>query len=111
MKKFLLPLLFLPVFAYPQSTKGTFPVVCAGIEEFANALEGFEEIPLLTGLSVREFGSESPVSVGLVVFANGKTGTFTIAEKFDDIICVIAMGENLKPYINQDTPPYQKSKM
>jgi hypothetical protein len=111
MKNLLICLLFLPVFAYSQTIKGSFPVVCADLEEFAKALEDFEEIPLLTGMSVREFENESPFSTALVVFANGKTGTFTIAEKFNDKICIVTMGKNFKPYIDEETPSYKKDGM
>lgn len=110
MKKFLLPLLFFPVFSHAEVIRGTIPIMCTGMKEFVNTMAEFEELPLLTALSNRDFGNETVVPTALVVFVNAKTNTFTIAEKLEDKVCVIAIGENMKPF-EDSVKDYQKSSL
>lgn len=111
MKKFLFSLLFLPVFSHAEVIKGTIPVMCTGVEEFAETMADFQELPLLTGVSSRDFGDGNMIPLSLVIFANGKSGTFTIVEKLEDKVCVISIGEKLQPYRESLKENYQKSGM
>lgn len=111
MKKILLPLLFLPVFSHAEVIRGTIPIMCTGTKEFVNTMAEFEELPLLTGVSSRDFGDGNIVPLSLVIFANGKSGTFTIVEKLEDKVCVISIGEKLQPYRESLKENYQKSGM
>lgn len=99
MEKYLAALLFCVTSAtHAELIKGTIPIICTDVEQFASTMEEFGEVPLLTGLSNRDTGEGLMSPFSMVVFANSKTGTFTIAEKVADMICVIGIGENLKPY-------------
>lgn len=82
--------------------RGTVPVVCSDEQGFADAITQFNEEPFVTALSSRDMGEGLLVPTSLVIFLNPKTGTFTIAEKVADMYCVIAMGENMKPFIEED---------
>lgn len=86
---------------------GSVPVVCAGLEDFAETMHEFGEVPMLTGLSNRDTGNKVMTPFALVVFANPKTGTFTIVEQVADRYCVISLGENLQPYVQENS--YKKS--
>lgn len=99
MEKYLAALLLSVSFSVNANIiRGTVPIVCADEQGFAEAITNFNEEPMLTALSNRDMGEGLLVPTSLVVFINTKTGTFTIAEKIDDKYCVVAMGENMKPY-------------
>ena len=77
-------------------------------KEFVDAVTSFNEEPVLTPRSNRDFGSGLLVPAALVVFLNPKTGTFTIAEKIDGMYCVIAMGENMQPFYSDKQTALRK---
>jgi hypothetical protein len=103
MEKYLAAVLLTIGFSVNAKTiTGTMPVVCADAQGFTDAITEFDELPTLTALSNRDMGEGLLVPVSLVVFLNPKTGTYTIAEKVEDMYCVIAMGENMTPYIDNE---------
>jgi hypothetical protein len=100
MEKYLASFLLVIGFSVNAETiKGTVPVVCADEKTFADTIVEFGEQPVLTALSNRDMGDNLLVPSALVVFLNTKTDTYTIAEKIENMYCVIAMGENMKPYL------------
>jgi hypothetical protein len=76
-----------------------FPIPCTNIKTLAAVLEKFEERAAMTMTTSREVTGriiESPT----ILFVNYKTKTWTLAEKVtDDSYCVIATGDNIKPYV------------
>ena len=86
-----------------QTIKGTMPVICADAKTFVDTIVDFGEEPVLTAQSSRDMGDGMMVPTAMVIFLNTKTGTYTIAEKVDNMYCVIALGENMKPYFDKDT--------
>lgn len=103
MEKYLAALLLMvTVSASAKIIQGTVPIVCADEKEFSEAIASFNEEPILTARSNRDMGGGPLVSAALVVFLNTKTGTFTIAEKVDEMYCIISMGENMKPFYSKD---------
>lgn len=109
MKTIITALLFLiPTIIFAQTDRdlsgtirGAYPVMCVPMEEVAKTIEEFEEEPFITALSHRDTGDGKPVPFAMVIFYNYKTGTFTIGEKIADKICIVAAGENLKPYVEE----------
>lgn len=97
----------LPSFVLSQSAelavKGTIPVICANLEEFASTLEQFNENPFITALSSRDMGDGVLQPTAMVIFYNNETRTFTVAEKIGDYFCVIAVGENMQPYFDENS--------
>ena len=88
--------------------RGAVPIVCTDEAGFVDAITNFDEQPMLTALSNRDMGEGLLVPTSLVVFVNTKTGTFTIAEKIADKYCVVAMGENMKPFVDEEVAkPYK----
>jgi len=85
--------------------QGAVPIVCADEKTFIEAIAIFNEEPFITALSNRDLGNGLLTPAALVVFLNPKTGTFTIAEKVDEMYCVVAMGENMKPYLDKENKP------
>ena len=85
-----------------QVVKGTIPIMCTNLESLAQTLEEYKEVPLLTGLSKRDTGDGALWPFSMVIFANGETGTYTIAEKVENMYCVIGIGENLKPFVDNE---------
>ena len=91
-----------------QVVKGTIPIMCTSLESLAQTLEEYNEVPLLTGLSKRDTGDGTLWPFSMVIFANGETGTYTIAEKVENMYCVIGIGENLQPFVDKETQePYK----
>lgn len=85
-----------------KNIQGSVPIVCADEKEFVEAIVSFDEEPFLTALSKRDMGNGLLTPAALVVFLNPKTGSFTIAEKISDMYCVVAIGENMKPYFDDE---------
>jgi len=103
MEKYLAALLLMvTVSASAKIIQGTVPIVCADEKEFIDTIVSFDEEPFITALSKRDMGNGLLTPTALVVFLNPKTGTFTIAEKVDEMYCIISMGENMKPFIAED---------
>jgi hypothetical protein len=95
-------LLSITTSVYAKNIQGTVPIVCADEKEFIDAIVSFDEEPFITALSKRDMGNGLLTPTALVVFLNPKTGTFTIAEKVDEMYCIISMGENMKPFYSED---------
>lgn len=75
-----------------------FDAVCTDDHTFAQTLMQFGERPLAIAASYRNDGGSS-LSFGAVLFVNPETGTWTMAERVEpNLICVIGMGENFRPY-------------
>jgi hypothetical protein len=107
MEKYLAAILLSASFSVnANAIKGTVPIVCSDEKTFVETMLEFGETPLLTALSNRDMGEGMLVPAALVIFVNPKTNTFTIAEKIADMYCAVAMGENMKPFID-DTTPYK----
>jgi len=96
MKKLLLSVLFLPVFAFAQQQQqpqeiitANKEVTCVDTATLMNALEKseFKEIPYW-------MGTDSDSYWGLVV--NEKTGTWTMIQFTQDLGCIIGSGKNHK---------------
>lgn len=101
MEKYLAALLFcISSATYSQGVLTSVPVICTNLEELADALEKFNEIPILTSMSYRNSSEGNSYEFPSVIFANTKTGTYTIAEQVNDMYCVVSIGENLKPYVD-----------
>ena len=84
-----------------KNIQGSVPIVCADEKEFVEAIVSFDEEPFITALSKRDMGNGLLTPTALVIFLNRKTGSFTVAEKISDMYCVVAMGENMKPYLDE----------
>ena len=109
MEKYLVALLLMTtVSVSAKNIQGSVPIVCADEKEFVDAVTSFNEEPVLTARSNRDLGSGLLVPAALVVFLNRKTGTFTIAEKVDEMYCVIAMGENMQPFYSDEQKASRK---
>jgi len=109
MEKYLIAfLLSVTISANAKNIKGTVPIVCADEKEFVEAIVSFDEEPFITALSKRDLGNGLLTPTSLVIYLNPKTGSFTVAEKISDMYCVVAMGENMKPYLDKENKPSKK---
>jgi len=109
MEKYLAAFLFAVTMSVnAKNIQGTVPIVCADEKEFIGTIVSFDEEPFITALSKRDMGNGLLTPAALVIFLNPKTGSFTIAEKISDMYCVVAMGENMKPYLNEENKPPRK---
>ena len=109
MEKYLIAfLLSVTISANAKNIKGTVPIVCADEKEFVEAIVSFDEEPFITALSKRDLGNGLLTPTSLVIYLNPKTGSFTVAEKISDMYCVVAMGENMKPYLDKENKPSRK---
>jgi hypothetical protein len=85
--------------ALAQNRVMQFAATCVNIETLAELLEEFEEKPAMTMTSIRE-SNDKFANNALVLFINYETKTWTMAERLPgNRYCVIATGENIKPYI------------
>jgi hypothetical protein len=91
-----------------KNIQGSVPIVCADEKEFVEAIVSFDEEPFITALSKRDLGNGLLTPTALVIFLNPKTGSFTVAEKISDMYCVVAMGENMKPYLDEENTAPRK---
>lgn len=109
MEKYLVAfLLMTSVTVSAKNIQGSVPIVCADEKEFIDAIDSFNEEPFITALSKRDLGNGLLTPASLVIFLNSKTGSFTIAEKIDDMYCVVAMGENMQPFYSSDSKTSRK---
>ena len=109
MEKYLVAfLLSVTVSANAKNIQGTVPIVCADEKEFVEAIASFNEEPFITALSKRDMGNGLLTPAALVIFLNPKTGSFTVAEKISDMYCVVAMGENMKPFFSEENKSPRK---
>ena len=84
--------------AFAQNRVMQFPATCVNIETLAELLEEFQEDPAMTMTSIRASGDDFATNA-LVLFINYETKTWTMAERIPgNRYCVIATGENIKPY-------------
>ena len=76
-----------------------FAATCVNIESLADILKEFQEDPAMTMIGIRESNGDF-VNNSLVLFINYETKTWTLAEQTQsNRYCVIATGENIKPYV------------
>jgi hypothetical protein len=109
MEKYIAAFLFAVTMSVNANTiKGTVTIVCANEKEFLETIISFDEEPMLTARSNRDMGNGLLTPTALVVFLNPKTGTFTIAEKVDEMYCVVAMGENMQPFFAKESQHLKK---
>ena len=103
MEKYLAAFLFAATVSVNAKTiQGAVPIVCADEKTFIEAIASFNEEPFITALSKRDMGNGLLTPAALVIFLNPKTGSFTVAEKISDMYCVVAMGENMKPFFSEE---------
>ena len=109
MEKYLAAFLFAATVSVNAKTiQGAVPIVCADEKTFIEAIASFNEEPFITALSKRDMGNGLLTPAALVIFLNPKTGSFTVAEKISDMYCVVAMGENMKPFFSEENKPPRK---
>lgn len=93
---------------YALQTLRQIPVVCMHEIDFALTMETFGEMPLIRGKSVRLSDGSNSVEP-LVVFFNTVSKTWTIGERVsNEVICVVAVGENLEPMNKNGTSIEEK---
>ena len=99
MEKYLAALAFVALPIQAQEVV-TVPIdaYCLSKEHMTEVIMEHEEKAMLTGVSVRSINNKE-IAVPMVVFVNSETKTFTIAEKVNDLYCVVVMGEKLTPYM------------
>jgi hypothetical protein len=91
MKTLLAALLMLPAMAVSQETKRV-DLPCASLDKIVEVTEKYDELPLLRSSSVRD----GAVQV-LVIYANMKTGSYTIVERVsDNWFCVLSVGADFQ---------------
>jgi hypothetical protein len=80
-----------------------FESVCVNADSIAEVVAQFEETPSLTMKSMRET-TRGSVENRAVLFINYKTKSWTLVERISsDRFCVIALGEDISPYVkNKD---------
>lgn len=109
MKKILSSLLIVPSFALAQIVNMPTMKVCTNAEQLVNTIEEFGELPLLNMISSNIIEDAKVEGYKMVLFTNPKTGTFTLVEQWnEDFYCVVALGGELKPYINSNTKPIKE---
>jgi hypothetical protein len=77
-------------------------LICGSEAGMAEVLEKYGEIPFATMTSNREVPIVGLTVSPLVIFVNPKTKTYTMIEQITkDLYCVVAIGENINPYIEE----------
>ena len=80
----------------------TYAAVCVNIDTLAELVTDFDEAPSMTMNSFRERRNGSLTKIPTVMFINYETKTWTLVERVnDDRYCVIATGEDIKPYFEK----------
>jgi len=115
MKKLLLILAILPTFVFAQSGRLAdhggraaageveaagirFQTVCLERADIIKYMQDFEEIPFMTGFSLRAIG-DNTIGNSIVFFVNTETRTWSVVERIDNVYCAIAVGVKLEPFI------------
>jgi hypothetical protein len=71
---------------------------CAGWDLMLETLKRFQELPLTSMVSHREIGGQ-PRDLDAVLFANSRTGTWTLVEQVGpDLFCITGMGDSVRPF-------------
>lgn len=118
MKKLLAILLMMPVIAIANQndtvTTKTLKVECLTLSGLEEITKEFDELPFVRGLSGRDSG-QTMIQHSLVIFVNGKTGTWSIVEKTNEnLYCFLAVGHTFEPVpadvINRLEKQRQRSK-
>lgn len=79
-----------------------YDAVCINIDSLAELVDEFGEDPSLVMTSIRETQRGGQVEIPTVLFVNYETKTWTMVERVTkDRFCVIATGENIKPYVKK----------
>lgn len=106
MKRYLIPLLLIPVLSFSQNkniqsyieTK----VICLDGDEVYSTLTQFGEKPMLMMSTTRTYGTEPDIKekfLPTILFVNPKTGTWSIVERHsDNMSCVTSVGQQMSPY-------------
>ena len=80
----------------------TYAAVCVNIESLTELVNEFDEAPSLTMNSYRERRNGTLAKIPTVLFINYETKSWTLVERVnDDRFCVIATGEDIKPYFEK----------
>jgi hypothetical protein len=78
-----------------------YEALCINIDSLAELVEEFGEDPSLVMTSIRET-QRGQAEIPTVLFINYETKTWTMVERVTkDRYCVIATGENIKPYVKK----------
>lgn len=86
----------IPAIAQPKTIQ--VPMICVGKAEMAETLGEFEELPLLTMITVRDIDGR-PFESKTVLFVNPKTRTWTLVEQIGDAFCALSAGSSATPYV------------
>jgi hypothetical protein len=71
---------------------------CAGWDLMKSTLVRFQELPMMTMNSVRKINGQ-PTDLETVLFANVRTGTWTLVEQLGpDSFCITGMGDAIRPF-------------
>lgn len=96
MKNLLAAVLSAPAIAMAAPQTATYETVCVGPDDLAKTVNEFKELPFVRGLSTPLSQNETKLSI--VIFANPKTGTFTIVERASEkLYCILAVGGGFEP--------------
>jgi hypothetical protein len=99
MKTIFLLLLSFPLIAMADTKIVRLPTYCVTIETLSGVLEKHSEQAAMTMVSSREIEGQI-ITSSTVLFVNFKTKTWTLVEQItEDDYCVIAVGDNITPYI------------
>jgi hypothetical protein len=79
-----------------NAQNGTLKIECMTEEKMVALLDEYGEVSTIGGASLRLNDEGNAGREGLIIFANPKTLTWTIVEKFKDVYCVVAAGTDLK---------------
>ena len=87
MRKMIIALLLVSGLANAAAFKSEKPVVCGGIDEILESLQGdpYSEKPVWMGKDIKDRTS-------YILLANFKTGTWTMIEMNDSVACVLGAG-------------------
>lgn len=74
-------------------------LACTDYKTIIKNVDKFKEKPFAIMESFRDFNG-TVLTTTTLLFVNPKTKSYTMVEKFnDDLYCVVSMGENLEPYL------------
>ena len=89
------------------SISGVFP--CYNFEELRQSLkeDGHGELPVISSKGITQLLNQQTKKIGyakheVYVFANPKTYSYTLVFKMDDMGCIVSMGDELGPVIQDN---------